>query len=65
MVLQYFYSDIITIAIAYILFWAVIIILIIYPKLRLKKISERIKKLEKNLKEQTDIWEWRKLKLLL
>lgn len=55
MVLQYFYSDIITITIAYILFWAVIIILIIYPKLRLKKISERIKKLEKNLKEQTDI----------
>ncbi|MFX1425646.1 MAG: hypothetical protein ACFFBE_04280 [Promethearchaeota archaeon] len=51
MTFQYFYSDLITITIAYILFWSVIIILIVYPKYRLRKILERIKNLEKNLEE--------------
>jgi hypothetical protein len=44
---QYFYSDLITISISYILFWAIIIILVLYPKLRLKKILKRIQNLEK------------------
>ncbi|MFW9895399.1 MAG: hypothetical protein ACFFD7_06315 [Candidatus Thorarchaeota archaeon] len=51
MVIQYYYPDLITIAASYILFWAVIIILILYPKLKLKKVLKRIKSLEKNLKE--------------
>jgi hypothetical protein len=50
MSLQHFYPDLITISVSYILFWAVIIILILYPKLRLRKILKRIKNLEKNLK---------------
>lgn len=50
MLLQYFYPDLITITTSYILFWAVIIILILYPKLKLKKVLKRIKSLEKNLK---------------
>jgi hypothetical protein len=50
MALEHFYPDLITIIISYILFWAVIIILILYPKLRLKKILKRIKNLEQNLK---------------
>ena len=50
MALEHFYCDLITITISYILFWAVIIILILYPKLRLKKILNRIKNLEQNLK---------------
>lgn len=40
--------DSITMAISYVLFWSVIIILILYPKLRLKKTRKRIKNLEKN-----------------
>lgn len=51
MLLQYFYQDLITIIVSYIFFWAVIIILILYPKLRLKKILKRIKNLDNNLKE--------------
>ena len=43
-------NDLITISVSYVLFWAVIIILILYPKLRLRKIKKRIKTLEKNLK---------------
>ena len=50
MSIENFYPDLITISISYILFWAVILILILYPKLRLKKILKRIKNLEKNLK---------------
>ncbi|MFX0034883.1 MAG: heme exporter protein CcmD [Candidatus Hermodarchaeota archaeon] len=50
MALQYFDQDLITITISYILFWVVIIILILYPKLRIRKTLKRIKKLEKNLK---------------
>ena len=40
---------IITIIISYILFWSVVVILILYPKLRQKKILQRIKNLEKNI----------------
>ncbi len=40
---------IITIIISYILFWSVVVILILYPKLRKKKILQRIKNLEKNI----------------
>jgi len=47
---KYYYQDLITICVSYILFWVIIIILILYPKLRLKKILKRIKNLEKNLK---------------
>lgn len=43
------YQDIITITICYSLFWGVIIILILYPKLRLRKILKRIENFEKNL----------------
>ncbi|KKM14208.1 hypothetical protein LCGC14_1708460 [marine sediment metagenome] len=43
-------NDIITIIISYILFWSVVIILILYPKLRLRKTLKRIKNLEKNIK---------------
>ncbi|MFX1467143.1 MAG: hypothetical protein ACFFB8_00650 [Promethearchaeota archaeon] len=50
MSLQYFDQDLITITISYILFWAVIIILILYPKLRIRKTLKRMKNLEKNLK---------------
>ena len=47
---QYLNPDIMTISISYILFWAVIIILILYPKLRLRKTLKRIKNLERNIK---------------
>ncbi len=50
MSLQYFDQDLITITISYILFWVIIIILILYPKLRIRKALKRIKNLEKNLK---------------
>lgn len=42
-------NDIITITVSYILFWSVVIILILYPKLRLRKTLKRIKNLEKNI----------------
>ena len=41
------YLDFITIAICYTLFWVIIIILILYPKLKLKKTLKRIKFLKK------------------
>ena len=41
-------NDIITIIISYILFWSVVVILILYPKLKQKKTLQRIKNLEKN-----------------
>lgn len=50
MSIQYLYPDLITISVSYILFWLVIIILILYPKIQLRKILKRIKNLEKNLK---------------
>ncbi|KKM26875.1 hypothetical protein LCGC14_1580370 [marine sediment metagenome] len=43
------YRDVITITISYLLFWSVIILLILYPKLQLKKIQKRIHNLEKNI----------------
>lgn len=46
---QYLYPDLITISISYILFWTVIIILILYPILRLRKTLKRIRNLEKNI----------------
>ncbi|MFX1234269.1 MAG: hypothetical protein ACFFBY_06860 [Promethearchaeota archaeon] len=39
--------DSITMAISYALFWTIIVILILYPKLRIRKIKKRINKLEK------------------
>jgi len=42
-------ADIITIGISYVLFWCVIIILILYPKLKLRNTLKRIRNLEKNL----------------
>ncbi|MFX0010418.1 MAG: heme exporter protein CcmD [Candidatus Hermodarchaeota archaeon] len=44
----YFDRDLITLSVSYILFWAVILILILYPILQLRKIMKRIKRLEKN-----------------
>lgn len=49
MTLQYFYEDLITISISYVLFWIVILILILYPSIRLRKTLKRIKTLEKNI----------------
>ncbi|KKK43083.1 hypothetical protein LCGC14_0995680 [marine sediment metagenome] len=43
------YRDVVTITISYLLFWIVIIVLILYPKLKLKKIQKRIQNLEKNI----------------
>ncbi|MFX0021487.1 MAG: hypothetical protein ACFE9S_04125 [Candidatus Hermodarchaeota archaeon] len=54
MLLQYFYPDLITITVSYILFWLVIIILILYPKIRLRKVVKRIENLNKNLKQEDD-----------
>jgi len=50
MLLQYFYPDLITITVSYILFWLVVIFLILYPKIRLRKILKRTENLDKNLK---------------
>lgn len=50
MALENLYPDLVTITFSYILFWTVIIFLILYPKLRLKRILKRIKNLEQNLK---------------
>lgn len=44
------YLDYITISISYALFWGVIILLILYPKLKLKKTLRRINNLNKNFK---------------
>jgi len=49
MALQYFYEDLVTISISYVLFWIVILILILYPSIRLRKTLKRIKTLEKNI----------------
>jgi hypothetical protein len=46
---QYLNPDLITISISYILFWCVIIILILYPKLRLRKTMKRISNLDKKI----------------
>lgn len=40
--------DSITMAIGYALFWIVIIILILYPKLRIRKLKKRINNLKRN-----------------
>lgn len=46
MSIEYFNQDLITITISYLLFWAILIILILYPKLKLKKIKKSIESLE-------------------
>lgn len=43
-------KDITTISISYTLFWLVIIILILYPKLSKRKIQKRINKLNQSTK---------------
>ena len=45
---EFLYEDLITMSISYILFWFVIIILIVYPKLQLRKINRRKRNLEKS-----------------
>lgn len=45
-----FIMDFITLIISYILFWFIILILILYPKLRLRKIKRRIYNLQKTNK---------------
>ncbi len=45
------YLDYITISISYALFWGVIVILILYPKLKLRKTLKRINNLKKNFEE--------------
>lgn len=42
-----FFSDYITIIISYLLFWGIIIILILYPKIKLKRLNKRINNLKK------------------
>lgn len=42
--------DYITISISYVLFWGMVIILILYPKLRFKRIKKRINNLNKKSK---------------
>ncbi len=42
-------QDITTITISYLLFWLVIIILIVYPIFRSRKILKRIENFEKNI----------------
>ncbi|MFW9864821.1 MAG: heme exporter protein CcmD [Candidatus Thorarchaeota archaeon] len=42
------FRDIITVSISYTLFWLVIIILILYPLLQMRKTLKRIRNLEKN-----------------
>jgi hypothetical protein len=42
------FRDIITISISYTLFWLVIIILILYPLLQMRKTLKRIRNLEKS-----------------
>lgn len=46
MSIEYLSQDLITISISYLLFWAILIILILYPKLKLKKVKKSIKSLE-------------------
>jgi hypothetical protein len=45
------YLDISTMVFCYLIFWILVILLILYPKLKLKKISKRIKMLKKKNKE--------------
>jgi uncharacterized membrane protein YciS (DUF1049 family) len=40
--------DTITISISYVLFWLVIILLILYPKLSKRKVERRLNRLNKN-----------------
>ncbi len=40
--------DITTISISYVLFWIVVIILILYPKLSKRKVERRLNKLNQN-----------------
>ncbi len=40
--------DITTISISYALFWLVVIILILYPKLSKRKVEKRLKRLNQN-----------------
>ncbi|MHA1986441.1 MAG: hypothetical protein ACW98D_07375 [Promethearchaeota archaeon] len=47
--MSYLEPDIRTITISYILFWLVIIILIVYPIFRSRKILKRIENFEKNI----------------
>jgi hypothetical protein len=42
-------QDLITISISYLLLWVMIIILIAYPILKIRKTRERIRNLEKNM----------------
>ncbi len=46
MSIEYLDQDLLTIIISYLLFWAILIILILYPKLKLKKVLKSIKRLE-------------------
>lgn len=48
MSIEYLNQDLITISISYVLFWSILIILILYPKFRLRKTLKRIRNLEKN-----------------
>ena len=50
MSILFFDQDVKTITISYLLFWAILVILIVYPFLELRKTLKRIRKLEKNIK---------------
>lgn len=51
MAIQYLNRDLITLSISYIVFWVIIIVLILYPIFKSKKIMKRIKSLEKKYSE--------------
>lgn len=50
MSIEFLDRDLVTIAISYLLFWAILVILIVYPILELRKALKRIRNLEKNIK---------------
>ena len=42
------FLDTITISISYVLFWLVVVLLILYPKLSKRKVERRLNRLNKN-----------------
>ncbi|MHA2006757.1 MAG: hypothetical protein ACXABO_04420 [Promethearchaeota archaeon] len=49
MSIEFFERDVVTITISYLLLWMILVLLIVYPILELRKTLKRIKNLEKNI----------------
>jgi hypothetical protein len=47
--IEFFERDVVTITISYLLLWMILVLLIVYPILELRKTLKRIKNLEKNI----------------